>query len=211
LPTVKEVRAQIDQTIDRWEAAASALEANAQATSAAASDRVQAFKSKAAEASENLKQAVVSAQQLPSEAREKITADLDHLKVQLALGKAEAYDAIVDQKQQITAAVQRVENDIDKVDAQIDIAVNQAVANWAKADQQLTQEINLAEVRFKHELEKRQAQLEDNKQAFLDRAKQFRTMVEANAAKAQEKGSTFAVEMQTSFEQAVAAFRNLSK
>lgn len=211
MPTVKEVRAQIDQTIDRWEAAASALEANAQATSAAASDRVQAFKSKAAEASENLKQAVVSAQQLPSEAREKITADLDHLKVQLALGKAEAYDAIVDQKQQITAAVQRVENDIDKVDAQIDIAVNQAVANWAKADQQLTQEINLAEVRFKHELEKRQAQLEDNKQAFLDRAKQFRTMVEANAAKAQEKGSTFAVEMQTSFEQAVAAFRNLSK
>ena len=114
MPTVKEMRALIDQTLDRWEAAASALEANAEASSAALADRVEAFKGKAAEASESLKQAVAQAQKLPSEARDSIATGLDHLKVQLALGKAEAHDAMVNQKQQISAASEFFDEVLEK-------------------------------------------------------------------------------------------------
>jgi hypothetical protein len=66
---IKEIRTSIDQTLDRWEAAALALEENIGATQAQVSGRLQTQKEKAAEASEKLKQAVNSAQQLPSEAR----------------------------------------------------------------------------------------------------------------------------------------------
>ncbi|MGI9522234.1 MAG: hypothetical protein ACR2PG_11350 [Hyphomicrobiaceae bacterium] len=211
MATVKEVRALIDQTLDRWEAAASALEANAESSSAAVAERVEALKGKAAKASESLKQAVAQAQQLPSEARESIATGLDHLKVQLALGKAEAHDAMVNQKKQISAATQRVEEEIDKINTQIDTGTDQAVAHWVKADQVLKQEFELAELRFQGQFEKTQQQIEANKQAFLDQAKEFRGMVETHATKAQEKGSEFADEMRTSFEQAVTAFRNLSK
>ena len=210
MPTVREVREAIDQSLDRWEAAASSLEANAQATSDAVSERLQQFKNDASAASENLQQAVAQAQQLPSDARDKLTKNIKSLKTQLGIGKAAAYDAVMDQQKKINAAVRRVEREIDKVSGRMDDTYNRTVADWVRAQQELKQQMELAEIRFLHEKDKKEAQLEANRQALLDSVKQFRTMMEQQAASAQQKGSTFAKEMNQAFEQAKAAFRNLS-
>ena len=122
--TVKEMRASIDQTLDWWEAAALALEENVEATLAAVSERLEAQKEKTAAASEKLKQAFEDAQQLPSEARDKIAGDLDHLRVQLALGKAEGRDAVLAQKEKIAEAVRRAEKQIDQIGQQVDQTID---------------------------------------------------------------------------------------
>lgn len=210
MPTVKEVRETIDQTLDRWEAAASSLEANAQATSDAVSERLQMFKDGASAASDKLQQAIAQAQQLPSEARDQLTKNIQDLQTQLHLGRAAAYDAVMDQKQKITDAVLRVESQMDKISGQMDDACDRTVADWVRAQQELEQQMELAEIRFLHEKEKKQAQFEDQRQALLDSVKQFRAMAEQQAASAQQKGSTFAKEMNASFEQVKTAFRKLS-
>lgn len=211
MPTVKEVRQSIDQTLDRWEAAASALEANAQATSDAVSERLQKFKGEASAAAAKLQDAVLQAQPMPDEARDQITKNIELLKAQLEAGQAAAYDAALDQQKKINEAVQLVESEIDKISGQMGDAYDRSLADWVRAQQELKQQMELAEIRFQHEKDKTQAQFETHQQTMLDGVKQFREMFEKQAATAQQKGETFAKDMNASFEQALEAFRKLSK
>jgi hypothetical protein len=207
---IKEIKTSIDQTLDRWEAAALALEENISATQAAVSARLQTQKEKAAEASEKLKQAVNSAQQLPSEARENIVADLDHLQVQLALGKAEAYDAVLAQKEKIGQAVERVENQIDQFEQHLlGQGYEKVTQEWVRVNLEMQQLLDLAGLRFENEKTENQAQFVAKKQEMLDNAKQFRKEFEEKRTAALHKGSTFASDMNVSFEQVKTAFRNL--
>ena len=210
MKTVNEVRASIDQTLDWWEAAALALEESIEATLAAVSERIQRQKEKTVEASEKLTQALKRAQQLPSEAREKIVGDLDHLKVQLALGKVEARDAVLAQKEKIGQAVLRVENQIDQFEQQVDQEVEEAINEWVRAELELQQELELVALRFESEQAERRGQFEAKKQEMLDNVKQFREELEEKRTTALQKGSTFASDMNTSFEQMRSAFRNLA-
>ena len=209
MTTVKEIRASFDQTLDRWETAARALEANIEAPLAAVSERLQTQKKKAAESSEKLKQAIERAQQLPPEAREKIAGDLDHLKVQLALGKAEGRDAVLAQKEKIGQAVQRVQSQIDQIEQQADQEIEKATKEWVRAELALQQEFELVASRFENEQAERRAQFEAKKQEMLEKVKQFRGDLEEKRATALQKGSTFSSDMTASFEQLRTAFRKL--
>ncbi len=210
MTSVEEVRASINQTAVRWEAAALALEANVEATLAVVSERLQKQKEKTAEASEKLKQAFERAQQLPPEARDKIAGDLDHLKVQLALGKAEGRDAVLAQKEKIGQALQRAESQIDQVGQQVDQEIVETIKEWVRAALELQQELELAALRFENEQGERRAQFEAKKQEMVDNVKQFREELEQKRTAALQKGSTFASDMTASFEQMRAAFRNLA-
>lgn len=209
MTTVKEIRASIDQTFDRWESAALALEENIEATVAAVSDRLQTQKEKAAVASEELKRAFERAQQLPPETRDKIVGDLDHLKVQLALGKVEAHDAVLAEKERIGQAVQRVETHIDQIEQKVHQEIKEATENWVRAEIELRQELDLAALRFENEKSERRAQFEAKKQEMIVNAKQFRESLEEKRTSALRKGSTFASDMTSSFEQIKTAFRQL--
>ena len=209
MPTVEEIRATINQTLDRWEAAALALEENVNATQAAVSERLQAQKDKAAETTEKLKQAVERAQHLPSEARDRIIGDLDHLKVQLALGKAEARDAVLAQKEKIGQAVQRVVSQIDQIEQQVDQKIEEATKEWVRAELELQQDLELAALRFENEQEESRAQFEAKKQEMIGKVTQFREELEQKRTDAVQKGSTFASDMTDAFEQTKTAFRNL--
>jgi len=209
MTTVKEIRASIDQTLDRWEASALALEVNIEATLSAVSERLQTQKEKATETSEKLKQAIERAQEWPPEAREKIVGELDHFKVQLALGKAEARDAVLAQRANIGQAVQRVENQIDQIEHQVDQEIEEAIKEWVRAELELQQDFELAALRFENEGAERRTQFDAKKQEMLDNVKQFREELEEKHTAALQKGSTFASDTAASFEQMRTAFRKL--
>lgn len=211
MSTVKEMRASIDERLDRWEASANAVEANIEATQAEVSERIQKQKDNAAEASEKLKQAVERAKRLPSEAREKIAGDLDHLKVQLALGKAEARDAVTAQKEKIHQAVKSVENQIDRFETQVDQEIEEEINAWILANLELQEELDLAAARFEHEKAERRERFEAKKQEMRDKVTQFRNEIEEKRAAAQQKGSKFSSEMNASLEQIRTAFHNLTE
>jgi hypothetical protein len=187
------------------------MEKNVEATLVVVSERLEAQKEKTAAACETLKQAFERAQQLPSEARDKIAADLDHLRVQLALGRAEGRDAVLAQKEKIAEAVQRAESQIDQIGQQADQAIDDAVEEWVRAELELRQQFELAASRFESEQAEGRAQFEAKKQEMLDNLKQFREQLEEKRSAALQKGSTFTADMTAAYEQMQAAFRNLAK
>jgi hypothetical protein len=208
---VKEIRESIDERLDRWEASALALEANIDATPAEIAARIERQKEKAAKASEKLKQSVERAKQLPAEAREKIAGDIDHLKVQLALGKAEARDAVFVQKGKIDQAVRNVEKQIDQFEEQVDQVIQGDIEAWVLADMELREELDLAASRFEHEKAEKRERFEAKKQEMRDKVTQFRNEMEEKRAAAQEKGSKFSSEIKASLEQMKTAFHNLTE
>ena len=207
---VKEIRASIDQTLDRWEAAALAIEENVNGTLIEVSERIQAQKQKAAEKSESLKAAIARAQKLPTEAKDKISADLDHLKVQLALGKAEARDAVAEQQAKIAQAIQNVDNQINQFEQQIDKEIEQDIEAWIRAEKALQQELELAAMRYETEQAEARAQFAAEKQEILDDIKKFRENLNEKRSAAVAKGTTFASDMAASFEQVKTAFKKLT-
>ena len=65
-------------------------------------------------------------------------------------------------------------------------------------------------IRFESEQAERRVQFEAKKQEMLGNVKQFRKELEEKRSAALQKGSTFASDMNTSFEQMRTAFHNLS-
>jgi hypothetical protein len=206
---VQKIRASVDQSLDRWEAAAQSVEDNIGASGAAMTDRVEQQKTIAGETAERLRQAVARSQQLPADAKQKITSDIDHLKVQLALGKADARDAVEEQKSKIAQAVRSVEANIDAVDRQIDRVTDEAIENWIRAEIALVQEYELAAMKWEHGKAELHDELEAKKQEIRDKVRQFRANLEAKRSQATDKGEVFAAEMSQAFDRIKNAFGNL--
>lgn len=210
MPTVQDIRTSIDQNLDRWEAAASATENSVNSSLNSLSDQLETQKSKAAEMSDRLKQAVMRAQDLPSEAKSKITSDLDNLKVQLALGKAETRDAINEQKEKIQQAVQDAEKQIDQVNQNIEKGIEEDLEAWVRAGDELIQNFELAAMRYDSVLAEERGEFYAKKQEMIGEVKQFRDHMKKQQSLAMEKGSAFASDMAASFDQVKSAFRNLT-
>lgn len=209
MSTTKQIRTAIDQTLDRWESAATTMEESIRSSTAAVSAQVQAQKKMAADATDKLKDAVEQAQHVPAETRKQVAANLDHLKEQLAHGTADAHDAAQKQQKQIEEAVKRVEHEIDQMGQSANEEIKKALTAWAGTEMQLRHQLELAAVRFKHDAESQHAQFQAKRDEMLDHVKDFRENLQKQQAAAMEKGSTFAADMNASFKQMQDAFRKL--
>lgn len=209
MSTTKNVRQAIDHTLDRWEAAASAMEESVRGTTATVSAQIETQKQMAAAATDKLKDAVETAQHVPAEMRQQIAANLDHLKVQLALGKADASDAAAAQQKEIEDAVKRVESQIDQMGQNVNEEITKALTQWAGTEQQLRHQLELAALRFKHEAESQHTQFQAKQQEMLGHVKEFRDNLQKQQETAVQKSSEFANDMHTAFKQMQEAFRKL--
>ncbi len=207
---VQQLRAKIDQSIDRWEAAAQSIEDYLVATGETVSEAVEREKAKARDAADRIKQGVERAQQLPPDVRNRIQRNLDHLKVQLTLGRAEALDAIDDQKRRIAEASRNVEKQIDAMDRQAREDINEAIEEWIRADIALQQELDQLSMELGHNRAEVRAALEAKKKKLLDQIKDFRTNLNDKRIKAEAKGEAFAAEMNQAFRQIKSAFSGLT-
>ena len=103
-----------------------------------------------------------------------------------------------------------METQIDQFEQQVDQEVEEAINEWVRAELELQQELELAALRYENEQAERRAQFEAKKQEMLDNVKRFRDDLEVKRTAALERGSTFASDMATSFEQMRTAFRKLA-
>jgi hypothetical protein len=206
---VRKIRDSVDQSLDRWEAAARAVEDNIEANHEAMTDRVERLKTIVSETAERLRQSVARSQQLPADAKEKIASDIDHLKMQLALGKAEARDAVEEQQSKITRAVRAVAAKIDAVDGQIESDVDEKIENWIRAEIALQQDYELVALQWEHGKAELRDELDAKKQEIRDKVQQFRANLDAKRSQATDNGEAFAAEMSQAFNQIKSALGNL--
>ena len=130
--------------------------------------------------------------------------------MQLALGKAEARDAVAEQQAKIAQAIQNVDNQINQFEQQIDKEIEDDIEAWIRAEKALQQELELAAMRYETEQAEARAQFAAEKQEILDDIKKFRENLNEKRSAAVEKGTTFASDMAASFEQVKTAFKKLT-
>lgn len=206
---VQELRAAIDQSLDRWEAAAQSVEDSINETQDAIADRLEDQKEKGRKAVDDLKQAVTRAKNLPAEARQKVISNLEHLDVQLALGKAEVRDVLENQQAKISEAVQKVDTELDALDRQIDRDVEEAIKAWIEAEIALQQELDLGAMYMAQKEAQAHATFEKKKEEIQEQVNKFRNTLEGKRGEAAQKGTAFGEDMSQAFEQIKSAFRNL--
>ncbi len=111
---IREIRESIDKKLDRWEASATAFEAQLQQTKEQALAKLEVRKKKLNEAVEKFKSEVAKAKGIAEEKKKEMQAQFDDLQVQLALGKAEARDAFEAQRKKIQHSIATLEATVDR-------------------------------------------------------------------------------------------------
>jgi multidrug efflux pump subunit AcrA (membrane-fusion protein) len=203
---IKEIRSKIDTKLDQWEDIALAFEANLDATRDEALNRVEAQKKKLGDVLAQIKNKVDQSAELAQESKNKIQGDLEHLQVQLALGKADARGAYEDQKQKITNAIMRFEDQLESELEEWDETLNN---KWVQAQSTLEAELEAAEIQFKLEKAQKAAEFNQKKQDITDNIHSFLDIVEEKRRTSADKLATFEGEFSAGIKQVKQAVHKL--
>ena len=111
---IREIREAIDTKLDKWEAGATAVEAQLQQTKEQALEELEARKKRLNATLEAFKSEVAKAKGIADEKKTEIQARFEDVQVQLALGKAEARDAFEAQKEKIHHSIATLETTLDR-------------------------------------------------------------------------------------------------
>jgi archaellum component FlaC len=189
------MRASMQAKLDRWEAQAEALEAQLGATKEKSLDRLEKNKQALASQIDDLSAKLDRAQSLGAEKRQKIRSDIDHLRVQLALGKADTRDAFTAQKHKINLAINKLDASLDR---EFDAFANELVEdakNLVKVTDQLSAEMDATLMQFALDNEVRQ-DLAAKKDEIATKVQAFKQNVQQKRKSVADKVTDNVAEME---------------
>jgi hypothetical protein len=203
MPKLQEIRESIEAKLDKWEASALALKAQLKETKDKAADRVEDRKKELSATLNRLRSEVGKSKTIAEETRTDIVNRLEHLQVQLALGKLEARDEYMEQKKKIHDAVSSLETSIDR---QFDEAFGKLGRDLVRGADALDAEFSAFLFRLEEKKERIVKQTEDKKEEILAQLHDFQDKIQEKRGKAKEKTKTFEDEFTTGLKQIRDAF-----
>jgi hypothetical protein len=206
---VSDIRKSIDKRVDAWEKSALAFEAQLDAGKAAVADRIEQQKDRVGDALDRAKDALDRSVDTADATKEELRSDLDHVKVQLALGKMETRQAYEEQKKKISDAVGRLEASLDAREAASDRAIEEAIDAWVAEEITLEAELEAAAIQWELERVERKAEWDNKKQEARNKVRAFRRRLEEGRSAGKGKLEAFAGQADEGFEQVKQAFKNL--
>jgi molybdenum-dependent DNA-binding transcriptional regulator ModE len=111
---IKELRASLDKKLDAFEHQALALEAQLTQTKEQALQRLEQRKQQLRDVLKQVQAEVLKSKDLAGQVKTEVQAKLEHLQVQLALGKADARETFEEQRTKILKAVNEFESIADQ-------------------------------------------------------------------------------------------------
>jgi hypothetical protein len=182
----KKIRSSLDAKLDKWEAQAAALEAQLGNTKEKSLDLLEQNKQALATQIDDLAAKLDAAESLSSEKRQKIRGDIDHLRVQLALGKANTRDAFKAQMRQIDLAVARLDTSLDRELDEFASQLSEEARELVRATDQLSAEMDATLLQFVLDEEVRR-DLSVKKDEIVARAQAFKQNVQQNRRSVADK------------------------
>ena len=184
------------EILDAWEKKASALEVQLTQTKAEAIERVETQKTRVKESLDRFNAAVEKAKELPKETRLKIQNQIEHLQVQLALGKADAKDAYQAQKKKITQAIASFEADVDR---DLQEAFEPLAQELLEESIALEAELDAAELQFEVKKAEKKTTFETKKQELAAKIQAYKEKVKTKRQMKQEKFEALDQELSAEF------------
>lgn len=171
MDTIGKIRQAVDVQLDWMKVQLSTFEGQLRLTRDEALKQFEASKKKVDEAAEEVQSLVEKANGVAGETKAKARSAFDHLRVQLALGRAESLQAYEEQTKKLEAAVASFEAEVDKASAEADEDLSQArsevykrfvaTSDALRAQQQaIAARFEQGEARAKAEIEKHQREIE---------------------------------------------------
>lgn len=210
---IKEIREAIDTKMDKWEASATAIEAQLQLSKEQAVEELEVRKKRLNETLEGFKSEILKAKGLADEKKTEIQTMFDELQVQLALGKAEARDAFEAQKKKIQRSITTLESTVDReLDAagqSIDESLKKAANKFIVAAIGLEVQMEVLEVQFEVKKAGAIAQFEQKKGQLVAQIDEYKRQLEEKKQMAKDKAATFESALSDGMSQIKQAFKKL--
>jgi DNA repair exonuclease SbcCD ATPase subunit len=206
---IKELRASMEKKLDALEHQALALEAQLTQTKDQALQRLEQRKQQLRDLLKQVQAEVQNSKEMAEQAKIEVRAKLEHLQVQLALGKADARDTFEEQRTKILKAL----NEFEFVAEQkLKGAVFESGRVWEDLvgrTSTLEAEFEALKGRFESEKAKQQVTLESKKQELLTKVVVFKEQLKSKRLVVQAKADVLETDLREGLEQIKAGFKRL--
>jgi Skp family chaperone for outer membrane proteins len=213
MSTIKQIRDAIDTKLDKWEAQATALEAQLELNKAQVLERVEAQKSQLEQIAQSLREKIDATSGFSNETKTKITASFQRLQVQLALGAADTRDTYQQWKQKLQSCIAGFEADLDLVHAKDDAALqtklDALLDDYVREADALEAEIEAMQAQFNEDKARAKADYEKYKNDLQSKIDAYKSELEKTRKVGTGKLEKFETELSAGATQIKNAFSNL--
>lgn len=210
---IKEIREAIDTKFDQWEAGATVAETLLQQTKEQTLRQFEARKKRLNDTLEEFQSELLKAKGITDENIQAIQVRFEHLRVQLALGKAEAKDAFEAQKYRIQHSISALEGTVDRqLEASgqaIHGSLRKAANKFILATIGLEAEMEFLAIQFEVKKDESWARFNQEKKALILQITRYKHQLEEKKQMAKDKAATFESELSDGMSQIKQAFRKL--
>ena len=206
---IHEMRETIDSKLDGLEKRASALEAQLSRSRVAAIEELETRKRKLGDVLNTFKTKIEESKEVADEKKTEIQSRVEHLQVQLALGKAETRDALEEQKKKISDAVKTLEKNVDEGIEDTVTGFETMKEKFVGLSDALAAEMESLDAQFEMEKAAKKADYQEQKRKLAAKIEAFRNDLSVKKGIAEEKATAFESQFVKGFDQIKHAFKDL--
>jgi hypothetical protein len=206
---ITELRASFDKKLDALEHQALALEAQLTKTKDQALQGLEQRKQQLRDLLNQVQTDVQKSKDIAGQAKMEVQAKLDHLQVQLALGKADARDAFEEQRTKILKALNEFESVAEQKLKGATFESGKVWEDLVGRTSKLEAEFEALKDRFESEKDKQQVTLEWKKEELLTKLVLFKDQLKAKRVVVQSKADVLEADLREGLDQIKAGVRKL--
>ena len=206
---IKELRASFDKKLDALEHQALALEAQLTQTKDQALQRLEQRKQQLRDLLKQVQADVQKSKEMAEQAKTEVQGKLEHLQVQLALGKADARDTFEEQRTKILKALNEFESIAEQKLKGAAFESGKVWEDLVGLRSTLEAELEALKDRFESEKAKQQITMESTKQELLTKLVLFKDQLKAKRDVVQAKADVLETDLREGLDQIKAGVRKL--
>ena len=206
---IKELRASLEKKLDALEHQALAFEAQLTQTKDQAMQRLEQRKQQLWDLLAQVQADVEKSKEMAEQAKTEVQGKLEHLQVQLALGKADARDTVEEQRAKIFKALNEFESVAEQKLKGATFESGRVWEDLVGRRSRLEAEFEALKGRFESEKTKQQVMLESTKQELLTKLGLFKDELKAKRTVVQAKTDVFETDLRQGLDQIKTGFRKL--
>ena len=206
---IKELRASFDKKLDALEHQALALEAQLTQTKDQAIQGLEQRKQQLRDLLKQVEADVQTSKEIAVQAKMEVQAKLEHLQVQLALGKADARDTFEEQRTKILKALNEFESIAEQKLKGASFESGKVWEDLVGRTSKLEAEFEALKDRFESEKAKKQVMLESTKEELLTKLVLFKDLVKAKRLTVQARADVLEADLREGLDQIKAGVKRL--
>jgi DNA repair exonuclease SbcCD ATPase subunit len=206
---IKELRASFEKKLDALEHQALAFEAQLTQTKDQAIQRLEQRKQQLGDLLAQVQTDVQKSKEMAEQAKTEVQGKLEHLQVQLALGKADARDTFEEQRTKILKALNDFESVAEQKLKGTAFESGRVWEDLVGRTSTLEAEFEALKGRFEGEKAKQQVMLESTKQELLTKLVSFKDELKAKRMVVQAKTDVFETDLRAGLDQIKTGFKRL--